>query len=152
MGRVTVGNLTFESAAYTARYITKKISGPKAEDHYQKYDELADENYYLLPEYVTMSRGGKNGHGIGYDWYKEYGQSDCYNRDEIIINGRPQKPPRFYDKQQDFEHPEKFFITKGKRIELAEQTKKERTPDRLRQKAKYNKQKAELFSRNLMEL
>ena len=31
---VNFGTLTFESAAYVARYVTKKITGRKAQEHY----------------------------------------------------------------------------------------------------------------------
>ena len=44
-GFVTVGDVTFESAAYVARYVTKKITGDRAEDHYCGRE----------PEYNVMS-------------------------------------------------------------------------------------------------
>ena len=45
-GFSTIGDVTFESAAYVARYCTKKITGDKADEHYNGRS----------PEYVTMSR------------------------------------------------------------------------------------------------
>ena len=45
-GFATVGCVSFESAAYVARYITKKVNGDMADSHY-----LGRE-----PEYITMSR------------------------------------------------------------------------------------------------
>lgn len=35
LGHSSVGKFTFETAAYVARYVTKKITGPAAADHYQ---------------------------------------------------------------------------------------------------------------------
>lgn len=50
-----IGSLTFESAAYVARYILKKVTGTDAVQHYVNEDT----GVILKPEYVTMSRGGK---------------------------------------------------------------------------------------------
>lgn len=37
--------------------------------------------------------------GIGYTWYKQYGQTDCHNHDKIILtNGLEINPPKYYDK------------------------------------------------------
>jgi hypothetical protein len=46
MGDCLIGNLTFDSAAYCARYIMKKVTGEKSHDYYDG----------LQPEYATMSR------------------------------------------------------------------------------------------------
>jgi len=35
--------------------------------------------------------------GIGANWYHKYA-SQLENFDHVVINGRPQKPPRYYDK------------------------------------------------------
>ena len=35
LGFCTIGDVTFESAAYVARYIMKKVTGEKAEEHYR---------------------------------------------------------------------------------------------------------------------
>nr|WAE43790.1 MAG: replication initiator protein [Microviridae sp.] len=83
-GFSTVGDVTFESAAYVARYITKKITGDLAPEHYQG----------RLPEYTTMSRRP----GIGKNWYDKF-SSDVYPSDEVVLRGKIMHPPRFYDKQ-----------------------------------------------------
>lgn len=83
LGFCTIGDVTFESAAYVARYITKKINGPKAEDHYKG----------KKPEYITMSRRP----GLGAGWYEKY-STDCYPSDYLIHREMKMKPPKFYDK------------------------------------------------------
>ena len=55
-GFVTIGDVTFESAAYVARYIMKKVNGDLAESHYERVDWDTGEVYHLKPEYTTMSR------------------------------------------------------------------------------------------------
>lgn len=90
-GFSTVGNVTFESAAYVARYIVKKINGPDAGRHYLG----------RKPEYVTMSRRP----GIAADWFKRY-RNDVLNYDHVVIRGRGVfKPPKFYDRILDNENP-----------------------------------------------
>lgn len=81
-GYSTVGELTFESAGYVARYCTKKITGEKSKDHY------GDKN----PEFALMSSRP----GIGYSWYQKY-KTDVYPKDFFTINGVKNKPPRYYD-------------------------------------------------------
>jgi len=151
-GHVSTGKLTFESAAYVARYVTKKINGAKAEEHYQRYDEFTDEYYQLVPEYVTMSRGAKKGlGGIGKNWYEKYGEA-VRNNDEVIINGRPQKPPRYYDKLfEDFD-PHEYELTKQERLSQAKATESERTPERLQQKEKLRKRALKQHTREPQQI
>nr|UXQ88113.1 MAG: replication initiation protein [Microvirus sp.] len=99
-GYSLIGDVTFESAAYVARYVLKKVNGDRQEEHYQG----------KKPEYVTMSRKP----GIGHEYYKKYGYQ-IYGRDEVIINGKPCKPPKFYDSRYAEEEPELFKSVQIKR-------------------------------------
>lgn len=103
-GFCTIGALTFESAAYVARYCTKKITGKRSEDHYQGRQ----------PEYNTMSLKP----GIGAGWYDKW-KSDCFPSDYLVVNGAKCKPPRFYDKLLDREDSFLFEKIKQARLELA---------------------------------
>lgn len=90
-----IGDLNFETAAYCARYVVKKITGDNADKHYQHTDLYTGEMYQKKPEYCTMSRKP----GIGNTWYEKYGQTDCHNHDKIILsNGLEINPPKYYDK------------------------------------------------------
>lgn len=95
-GFCTVGAVSFESAAYCANYVLKKITGEKAAAHYRVTDPETGEQHDLLPEYVTMSLKP----AIGKGWYTEF-SADVYPSDFVILNGKRHKPPRFYDKQLD---------------------------------------------------
>lgn len=102
-GYSTIGDVTFESCAYVARYVTKKITGELAEEHYQG----------LKPEYITMSRRP----GIGREWLEKY-LSDVYSEDALIIrDGIKMKPPRYYDSIYDKIDPDAFSLIKRKRLE-----------------------------------
>lgn len=91
-GHSEIGSVTFESAAYVARYISKKVTGSLAEDHYAIVDlETMETLGSKKPEYVTMSRRP----GIGKHWYEKY-SSDVFPSDEIALRGKLLKPPKFY--------------------------------------------------------
>jgi hypothetical protein len=90
-GFSSVGDVTFESAAYVARYITKKITGPAASDHYARVDAdgvVTD----VVPEFTRMSLKP----GIGSTWFEKYG-SEVFPRDFVVVRGVKCKPPRYYD-------------------------------------------------------
>lgn len=92
-GYSSVGDVTFQSAAYVARYIVKKITGKIAEDHYKG----------RCPEYTTMSRKP----GIGKKWIMKY-LSDVYPLDEVILDGKTFKTPVFYDASYELMYPSEF--------------------------------------------
>lgn len=109
-GFSTVGDVTFESAAYVARYIIKKITGEKADEHYKKIDYSSGEYVDIQPEFVRMSRRP----GIGRDWLLRY-KDDVYPFDEHVINGVATKPPRYYDNIYDMIDHESMESIKLKR-------------------------------------
>lgn len=93
-GISTVGDVTYDSAAYVARYVVKKVTGDAAEDHYWSVDERTGEMSVIHPEYATMS----NRPGIGAGWLAKYA-SDVYPFDRLPVPGRGVvgRPPRIYD-------------------------------------------------------
>jgi len=101
-GFSTIGDLTFQSAAYVARYCTKKITGPSAQAHYQG----------KTPEFALMSRRP----GIGYGWINQY-MTDVYPKDYFTLNGHKQRPPRYYDVQYSRENNDKYLQIKERRKE-----------------------------------
>ncbi|WNK12693.1 MAG: replication initiator protein [Microvirus sp.] len=103
MGFSVIGDVSFESAAYVARYILKKVTGKKAADHYGE----------RLPEYTTMSRGSKKSctGGIGKGWYDKF-KNDVYPLDRVVVRGRDTRPPRFYDSLLGREDPSTLALLK----------------------------------------
>ncbi len=129
-GYVFVGSVTFESAAYVARYCLKKIFGDLAHEHYLRYDEYGCP-YWLEPEYATMSRGGKGGHGIGYEWYQKF-KSDLYPLDRLPIPGRGEfgKPPRYYQELHAAMYPEEIALVRERRSDFWSENPEEGSPSR----------------------
>lgn len=83
-GHSVVAAFSFETAAYTARYVTKKINGAAAEEHYSG----------LTPEFCVQSRRP----GIGFDFFMQ-NYEDFTNYGTVVSRGGlAVKPPRYYEK------------------------------------------------------
>lgn len=126
-GFSSFGHVSFESAAYVARYCTKKITGPAAESHYRVVDSETGEVFNLTPEFSHMSLKP----GIGYPWFKRF-MSDVYPHGHCIIRGKATKPPRYYDELYSEVAPLDFDWLKFERERDALLQGHEGTVDRLR--------------------
>lgn len=105
-GLAVIGALTFESAAYVARYCLKKVTGDASEEAYTD----CVTGVMRRPEYCTMSRRP----GIGHGWFKEF-RRDVFPSDEVIVRGKSCKPPRYYEKLLDKVDPEGLESVKMER-------------------------------------
>lgn len=107
-GYSTIGNVSFETASYTARYIMKKRYGEDASSHYNN----------RIPEYSTMSLGnGKDTFGLGYGFFKKY-KKDIYPNDYVVTRyGFKVKPPRYYDSLLSEGEREELKIARRERAE-----------------------------------
>lgn len=130
-GFIVVGNVTFDSAAYVARYIMKKVTGkyndpndPEYKNAYEFIDGETGQTYNVNEEYTCMSKG------IGKEWYKQFSK-DAYPKDYITVNGLKMKPPKFYDKLFEMEDPQEMRIIKKERLRKAQLHEENQTYDRL---------------------
>lgn len=126
-GFCVIGDVTYESAAYVASYVVKKINGKKALLHYSRINKDTGELNSIQPEYVTMSRRP----GIGRDFMERFA-NDLYTKDFITHGGKKFKAPAFYDYIYDSVNPVHMEILKKERKEKAKKNKKESTLRRLR--------------------
>lgn len=126
-GHTSVGDVTFESAAYVARYVVDKITGDNAEKHYEYINPETGEIHQRKPEYCTMSRNG----GIGGKWWEQY-STDVTNHDFVVIRGQKMKPPKFYDRVYQIDDEKGYRHTRGKRVQNARSHKENNTSRRLR--------------------
>lgn len=140
-GFVTVGDVTYETAAYTARYCFKKITGTRAHDHYL-FCDTDGVAYDLEPEYITMSNG------IGKEWYEKF-KSDVFPSDEIPVPGKGvfKKAPRYYENLLEKDDPECLEDIKARRMEFVKANQKEYTPERLESKFRVEKSKLDQLKR-----
>lgn len=108
IGYVVVAPVTWQTCAYTARYVMKKLNGKEAKFY---------SDFHLQPEFSLMSRKP----GIAYQWYKDH--PDCMLKDFINLSteekGLKFKPPRYYDHLFDLEDPPAAADRKAKMQEVA---------------------------------
>ena len=142
-GFSSIGDLTFESAAYVARYCMKKITGHRADEHYRRVDEDGVITQ-LVPEFNKMSLKP----GIGALWLDRY-TSDVYPSDEVIVRGKSCKPPRYYDKRFSSQHPEIFDDIAWQRVLDSIPSREHSTDERLAVRETVAKSRCSLTSRSL---
>ena len=108
-GRHRFSDLSFESAAYVARYCLKKVSGISKAYHYGD----------RVPEFQSQSNGLGKGHFEAW-------QSDIYPADHVVLPGRGAfMPPPYYDRLLEKTDPSLYEKVKKARREAQEQMTKE---------------------------
>lgn len=115
-GFITIANCTFASIQYVASYITKKVNGELAKDHYGD----------RIPEFMQPSLKSP----IGKSWFLKFG-SDVFPSDEVIFDGKSLRPPRYYARLYERQDAMKALDIKVKREVFAEANNSKLTPDRL---------------------
>jgi len=134
------GELTFESAAYTARYVLKKINGDLASEHYESITPEG-EVFDRLPEFVNMSRRP----GIASGWYDIYKRD--LEKDFLTMRGTKMRPPRFFDKLLHRDDPDAHAALKESRKVKALQAAPDNTPARLSAKRQIKERKLKILKR-----
>lgn len=142
-GFCTIGDVTFDSAAYVARYVMKKITGEQAENHYQKINYGTGEINEVIPEYITMSRRP----GIGREWFNQF--KNDLKKDFITHNGVKMKPPKYYDAIFDQEDPDHYDQVKEKRRLEGEKQKEDNAFPRNYVKREIKERQIKRLERNL---
>lgn len=107
-GFSSIGDVTVESASYVARYCLKKVPVKGSEDHY--VDKVTGE--VLQSEFVLMSRRPP----IAFTWFEKFGFTDVFPLDELVVNGRKTKPPRFFDRKLEELNPQMYDAVKAVRL------------------------------------
>ena len=131
-GDVTISEANYATAQYIAKYCTKVWTESKASPRTQ--EEIYNG---VLPEYISMSRGGRNGKGIGYGFYNDY-KDETYRDDNVIVNGTKMKPPKYYDSLYKEENPKHLAKLKQTRQTFAEGHEDYGDIDRLKEKELYH--------------
>ncbi|QXP08153.1 MAG: replication initiator protein [Arizlama microvirus] len=122
LGNVSVGALTFQTARYTASYVTKKL---RRKQKYVRVDETTGELIHLEQPRSFMSRN------LGKEWWHLYGHQ-ISDHDYVVIEGKKQKPPAAYDRWLGEVNETKLEEIKSKRKEKAESLSEEQTRARAR--------------------
>lgn len=128
-GFSTIGAVTYESAAYIARYIMAKKTGDNAPKYYEHIDLETGEITDLTPEYNRMSLKS----AIAKEWLDKY-TPDVYPHGAVITRGKKNKPPKYYDKIYKKKELEKYDIMKLQRVKQQIENTSDNTPSRLKAK------------------
>lgn len=142
-GHHAIGDVSFESAAYVARYVMGKITGPLADEYYTRYDGVTGECWKVEPEFNVMSRRP----GIGREWYDRY-KRDAYPSDSIHVRGVAMRPPKFYDRMYEIENPEGMVALRKERVKRVRANRSEQTAERLAVREAVTSSKLEMLGRN----
>jgi hypothetical protein len=147
-GYASIGNVTFESAAYVARYIMKKVNVSSATPHHLRnhYVEVDEDGVIseLVPEFNKMSLKP----GIGQGWFDKF-KDEVYPDDFVVVNGRKCKPPRYYDKKFADEFPIEFENIQFDRYVDSLERAEDSTPERLAVRERVTQAKVDRLVRNL---
>lgn len=143
-GLCEVGDLTFQSAAYVARYVMKKVNGDRAFEHYNEVDhETGEITRQVVPEYITMSRRP----GIGAAWFDRF-KSDVYPKDFVTEDGKVFKTPSYYDKLLERIDADELDNIRQDRRRKAESRREDHTLSRLRVQEAIKKRKVKKLVRS----
>lgn len=143
-GFANIGEVTYESAAYVARYCMKKVKDKKSYEFVESYDKDTGELLKignLEPEFIGMSKG------IGKKWYEIF-RTDT-EKDYITQNGFKHKIPRYYDKLAERNNAEELEKRKEERQKKAIDNKDEYAKRRQLAKNEVKKAQAKMLVRSL---
>lgn len=148
-GFATVGDVTFESAAYVARYCVKKAG--VLEERYEDvdgrvYDVDSSTGVIRVPEFTTMSRRD----GIGKRWFDKF-KDDLYPSDFHVVRGVKCKPARYYDALFEREDAAGMRDVRARRLGRARLAGNDNDLIRLRVKEACRWDRVKLLRRSLEE-
>lgn len=145
-GHCTIGALNYQTAAYTARYVMKKMKNIDGELHavYDRLDPVTGEIYQVLPEFTLMSRNP----GVGSAWYDKF-KEDFQESGFMVHQGKKHPVPRYYlnklKNEDEAMHKELAAIRKA--AALAHEA--DNTPDRLHARETFKINQVSTLRRNL---
>lgn len=125
-GHSSIGAFSYTTAAYTARYVMKKVSGKRADNHYSRINLTTGECYELVPEFSLVSLRP----AIGATWYNKF-KSDTFPSDFLVHEGKKHSVPRFYYNRLQIESEQMFKQVRIKRIIEREKSAHDNTAVRL---------------------
>lgn len=164
-GIVSIGEVTFESAAYVARYSVKKQL--KAFYDYNDFSHFGgspdrefvfdgspfidgDDSIFRkqeieedYPPFLLMSRRP----GIGRSWYDRY-KREVHANDFVFLRGRKLKVPRYYDERLKEDDLNLYESIKLKRQTVADAHAEDSTVERLKVREKLHFEKSKRLYRD----
>lgn len=119
LGHAILADVNETTISYVAGYVQKKVSGKRArvvegKRRIDVVDQTTGEIRTVLPQYQSVSRGGRSGQGgIGSAWIKRW-KDEVFRDDHILDGDRELKPPDYYES----------FLSDEERKELKQRRRK----------------------------
>lgn len=123
-GYSSIGEVTFQTAAYIARYCLDKAVDRDSKQH-EIINPDTGEIFTRPREFGRMSLKP----GIGAAWLNKF-WTDVYPHGAIVQDQLEQKPPRYYDQLFERREPEAHALLKAKRKKLARAQWRDNTKSR----------------------
>lgn len=137
LGNSEVGSFTPKSAGYVAGYSLKKLTGDRAERHYERMNPETGQIHQVLPEFVLMSTNP----GIGLGWYAEHGR-DAFSSDFLIIDGSKKPVPRYFKRKLDDSGDLNRHRVNQARKKAGRKPSRDKTDERLRAREEFAEHRA----------
>jgi len=121
----TIGTVTYQTAAYVARYVMKKMNGDseQAIANYTRPHPITGKIYTVNREFCVQSRRP----GLGSTWFEKF-EADAFPSDFLVVDGKKHSVPNYYLKKLEKERSDKI---KQLRKHNALKRKSDNTPERL---------------------
>lgn len=145
-GMASFGSVTFESAAYVARYVTKKVDGVRQLTGWHPYTRVGADGYEMevRPEFAKMSLRP----GIGARWLDKY-WCDVWPHGKVVSRGHVSTAPRYYRKKFAARFP---YLARDKSFEEMEAISgrvEENAPERLEAKETVTRARLGMLKRKI---
>lgn len=145
-GFAAVGGVSFQSAAYCARYALKKVNGAMADEYYKRVNVVDGSIVDVVPEFAHMSLKP----GIGFRWFEKYWRDVYLVRDGVVVNGKTVPAPKYYDKLLEVSCPDLREDKDFDRYVKSKEFEDDCTPERLLAREIVAKARSDLYKRNLL--
>lgn len=145
-GHCTIGALTYQTAAYTARYVMKKMKDVEGEPHeiYERLDESSGLLYSVTQEFILMSRRP----GLGSGFYDKF-KGDFIDSGFMIQDGKRRPVPAYYLNKLEKEDSTRHEKLRDIRRRYALEKEEDSTPDRLYDRETFKKHQIKTLRREL---
>lgn len=92
-GNHDFSDYTFGAGNYVAQYVTKKITGELADEHYRRTNKDTGETWNVEPELQRSSTRP----GLGFDWWQA-NKEECKLNDHVKFNDKKYPIPQYYNR------------------------------------------------------
>lgn len=110
-GFSTIGDVSFDTVAYVARYCLKKASPGSLRNVQYLRPQPSGRVIRVNPEFAVMSRRP----GLGRSWFERFAD-ELWPADRVVMDGREHPVPRYYSGLLEKAQPAEYAAVKNERL------------------------------------